>query len=182
MRSTTSSNRAAKLLLWWLLWNDHPVLIHVVDCIGHPLVPAAREMFVEYQQELGVDLCFQDFEQELSRLPGKYAPPRGALILFEIDGYLAACGAMRDIDEGNVELKRIYVRPEARGTGLGKLMTETLVDRAKLIGYGAVRCDTLRRLGPANALYQALGFVEIQPYNFNPEIDVVYLEMKLASP
>ena len=137
-------------------------------------------MFIEYQTELGIDLCFQGFEEELETLPGRYSTPGGALYVYESEGKPVAIGGLRDIGEGCCELKRMYVRPEARGKGLGKDLTLRLMDRAALLGYQRIRLDTLKRLGPALKMYESLGFNRIQPYNFNPELDIVYLELGIS--
>lgn len=147
--------------------------VHAGDGAG---IAEARDLFVEYQKELGIDLCFQGFEEELASLPGKYAAPTGALTLADMDGKVAACGAVRDLGGGVCELKRIYVRPEFRGLGIGLEMSEWLIDYAASAGYEICRLDTLRRLEKAVRMYEKLGFKEIPPYNFNPEPDIVYLE------
>ncbi len=150
-----------------------------VESAEDVLLDSVRQMFEDYARELGVDLCFQGFQQELEELPGKYAPPRGCLLLLRVDGEIAGCGAFRDLGENVVELKRIYVVPSYRGKGLGKVITQELIRRSEIAGYRIVRLDTLRRLAPALALYESLGFVEIEAYNFNPEPDIVYLERSL---
>lgn len=136
-------------------------------------------MFEEYAEELGIDLCFQGFTEELASLPGKYGPPRGGLVVVFDEEAPIACGALRELDADTVELKRIYVRPSHRGTGLGRTITLDLMAKSRDLGYTIVRLDTLRRLSPAVHLYESLQFVEIQPYNFNPEPDIVYLERPL---
>ena len=151
----------------------------IVDSVDSPLVPAARELFEEYAAELGIDLCFQGFSEELSSLPSKYGPPKGALIVVVCDEEPIACGALRELDKETGELKRIYVRPSHRGTGLGRQITVDLLDRARSLGFSKVRLDTLRTLTVAQSLYQSLGFEEIQPYNFNPEPDIIYMERPL---
>ncbi len=134
-------------------------------------------MFVEYaKRELGVDLCFQGFETELAELPAKYGPPRGVLLVVLDDGAPIACGALHPLEESICELKRIYIRPTHRGRGLGRTITLDLMDRSRALGYTIVRLDTLARLKPANQLYRSLGFTETEPYNFNPEDDIVYLK------
>ncbi len=150
-----------------------------VDSVSHPLTPAARALFQEYADELGVDLCFQCFDDELTTLPGKYGPPAGRLVVVLDEGAPVACGALRPLDDATCELKRIYVKPAYRGRGLGREITARLMDDARDIGYSIVRLDTLRRLLPALKMYEALGFAEIPPYNFNPEPDIVYLERGL---
>jgi putative acetyltransferase len=138
-----------------------------------------RELISEYQQFLGVDLCFQKFDAELKSPLGKYAPPRGIVLLGYWNGEICACGAMQDLGENVCELKRIYVRPAFRRKGIARTISEYLISRAKEIGYEKARLDTLRRLEGAVPLYQALGFTEIAPYNFNPEADIVYMERSL---
>ncbi len=140
-------------------------------------VMAARELFQEYRRELGIDLCFQGFEEEIATLPGKYAPPWGLLILACEGEEAVACGALRPLEESVSEIKRIYVRPEARRRGLARSISELLIVGARDIGYERVRLDTLRRLTGAVELYEHLGFVQIEPYNFNPEPDIVYMEL-----
>jgi GNAT superfamily N-acetyltransferase len=138
-----------------------------------------RELFNEYQAELGIDLCFQGFQEELAKLPGKYGPPGGALLLVYEDEDPVACGAIRDLGDGYVEVKRLYVRPSYRGSGLGRRITDLLLDRARAFGYRVVRLDTLRRLAKAVTMYESMGFQEIAPYNENPEADIVYFERPL---
>lgn len=146
---------------------------------GDPRLPHVREMFEEYQAELGIDLCFQGFQEELAALPGKYGPPRGALMLvYDIDTP-AACGALRDLGNDIAELKRLYVRPAYRGSGLGRRVTVALMDRARELEYRLLRLDTLRRLEPAVSLYKSLGFAETAPFNDPGGNDVVYFELPL---
>ena len=151
----------------------------IVKSSDHPLVPTARELFQEYAEELGVDLCFQGFSDELADLPGKYGPPRGLLFVVLDDKTPIACGALRELDDKTCELKRIYVRPTHRAAGLGRRITVDLMERAREFGYTVVRLDTLRRLTPALRLYESLSFQETAPYNFNPEPDIVYYERAL---
>ena len=126
-----------------------------------------------------MDICFLGFHVELAKLPGKYGPPGGALLVVYSGDQPVACGAIRDLGDGFAELKRLYVRSAFRGTGQGREITVSLMDRARAFGYLVLRLDTLRRLEPALALYKALGFTETAPYNENPEDDIVYLELKL---
>jgi putative acetyltransferase len=144
-----------------------------------PEIGETRELFLEYQRELGIDLCFQGFEGELASLPGKYGPPSGQLVLVKELGRAVACGALRDLGDGVCEIKRIYVRPEARRRGLAREISEWLMGCARSAGYVRVRLDTLRRLTGALELYRRLGFEEIEAYNFNPEPDIVYMERGL---
>ncbi|MBM3362336.1 MAG: GNAT family N-acetyltransferase [Betaproteobacteria bacterium] len=144
---------------------------------------ATREIFQEYADGLGVDLCFQDFQTELAELPGEYAPPRGALCLAYIHGRLAACCALRRLDTVDypnaAELKRLYVRKPFRRFGLGRQLAERMLDAARAAGYHCVLLDTLDDMEAARQLYAELGFREIAPYYHNPLPGSHYLKVDL---
>jgi putative acetyltransferase len=142
-------------------------------------IEAARALFREYAERLGVDLCFQGFERELAELPGQYAPPRGRLLLASDGGPPIGCVALREIGDGACEMKRLYVRPEGRGTGLGRRLAEAVIAEARAIGYAVMRLDTLPQMREAVALYRSLDFYDIKPYRFNPVEGTVYLEKRL---
>jgi putative acetyltransferase len=143
----------------------------------------ARAIFREYAEGLGVDLCFQDFEQELATLPGDYAAPRGALFLARVDGALAGCCALRPLDNADypnaAEMKRLYVRKAFRGFGLGRQLAEAVLDAARRGGYDCVLLDTLDDMEAARALYGGLGFQDIPPYYHNPIAGAHYLKADL---
>ena len=138
-----------------------------------------RMLFREYQQGLGIDLCFQDFETELATLPGKYAPPGGRLLL-AWDGLEAVgCVALRPIADDACEMKRLYVRPTVRGQQLGRRLAERVCDEARAAGYRRICLDTLPTMTAAVALYTALGFAPIAPYVFNPIEGAIFLGREL---
>jgi ribosomal protein S18 acetylase RimI-like enzyme len=143
-------------------------------------ISLARELFEEYQARLGIDLCFQGFDKELAELPGKYVPPGGRLFLAVEGDHVAGCVALREIEPGVCEMKRLYVRPESRGTGLGRTMAETIIQAAREIGYRRMRLDTLPgKMDRAIAIYHALGFKEIKPYYSNPVAGALFMELEL---
>jgi putative acetyltransferase len=148
------------------------------------LLDATRGILREYAAQLGVDLCFQNFEAELAGLPGEYAAPSGALLLAFVDGALAGCGgfrALQDVDYANAcEMKRLYVRPAFRRFGLGRLLAQALMDRATEAGFSAMLLDTLDDMEAARGLYTVLGFHEIPPYYFNPIPGAHYLKAELG--
>lgn len=138
-----------------------------------------RSLFREYVGYLGIDLCFQSFEEELAALPGKYSPPTGELLIGLMENSIAGCVALRKLEEGICEMKRLYVRPVARGTGLGRQLASAIIAAAKDRGYTLMRLDTLTRLKEAMKLYESLGFQKVAPYYYNPLPDVVYWELEL---
>ena len=125
-------------------------------------------------------LCFQSFEAELAGLPGNYAPPGGALLLAMDGPRPAGCAALRKFGDGIGELKRLFVRPEYRGRGVGRALAMRVLEEAIAAGYACIRLDTLARLKEAGQLYQSLGFKQIKPYCPNPLEDVVYWELALT--
>jgi ribosomal protein S18 acetylase RimI-like enzyme len=142
-----------------------------------------REIFQEYADQLGIDLCFQQFDRELAQLPGDYAPPRGTLLLAEVEGVVAGCCALRPLDTSDypnaAEMKRLYVRKAFRGFGLGRQLAEATLDAAREAGYASVLLDTLDDMEAARALYEELGFEPIEPYYHNPIPGAHYLKADL---
>lgn len=163
---------------------DSPPVIDIVVAHAEPELTAVRVLFGEYAQQLGVDLQFQGFEQELAALPGEYGEPRGTLLLALVDGAVAGCCALRpieDVDYTNAaEMKRLYVRKAFRGFGLGRRLAEAVLEAGTRMGYASVLLDTLDDMESARALYEDLGFEEIPPYYHNPLPGAHYLKADLT--
>lgn len=147
---------------------------HAADVIG-----VSRQLLEEYAASIGIDLCFQNFARELAELPGSYAPPEGRLLLANQQGAFAGCVALRKLEDGICEMKRLYVRPHFRGQGFGKLLATAVITEARKIGYHTMRLDTLATMRLAISLYEDLGFRRIPPYYRNPVPCVVFLELNL---
>jgi GNAT superfamily N-acetyltransferase len=152
----------------------------VAEALDADSVEACRSLFVEYQHSLGVSLCFQGFDDELKTLPGNYSRPRGRLLLARIVGEPAGCVALRPLSESDAEMKRLYIRPQYRGMGMGRVLAECVIDEARSLGYRTVKLDTLPGMGEAQHLYRELGFVEAAPYNDNPVAGVRFMSLALV--
>jgi ribosomal protein S18 acetylase RimI-like enzyme len=143
-------------------------------------VEHARQLFLEYAQSLNFSLCFQNFEQELNSLPGSYNPPSGRLLLAHASQVVAGCVALRKLEDGICEMKRLYVRPAYRGRRIGMMLVDRIVADARAIGYRRMRLDTVASsMQPAIALYRRLGFRDIPPYCANPLPEALYMELAL---
>jgi GNAT superfamily N-acetyltransferase len=153
--------------------------LNIVDGHGSEHVPIVRALFEEYAASLGVDLGFQDFDRELEELPGEYAPPGGRLLLALDGDDPAGCVGLRPFEPGVCEMKRLYVRPAHRGTGLGRRLAELIVHAGRDAGYERMRLDTLPTMLSARALYGSLGFAEIEAYRPNPIHGTTYFELAL---
>jgi ribosomal protein S18 acetylase RimI-like enzyme len=142
-------------------------------------IEEVRRLFREYEKFLNVDLCFQGFEEELAGLPGGYTPPDGDLLIGLDRERIVGCVAVRKIDDGVCEMKRLFVRQEARGNGLGKKLAHKIIISARKLGYSLIRLDTLEKLTEAINIYNTLGFRKIEPYYKNPLPGVVYYSLVL---
>jgi GNAT superfamily N-acetyltransferase len=143
-------------------------------------IATARELFLEYARSLGFSLCFQNFDKELADLPGDYAPPAGRLLLAEYEGQIAGCVGLHKLEAGICEMKRLYLRPQFRGKGLGRALADRIIAEARAIGYQRMRLDTVEAvMKEAVAMYHRIGFREIAPYCDNPIAGALYLELRL---
>lgn len=143
-----------------------------LDCI--------RELFKEYEKSLGFNLDFQNFEKELAKLPGEYAAPDGCLLLAFYGKSIAGCAGLRKLGQGICEMKRMYVRPNFRGKGIGRAMSVRIIEIARAIGYKHMRLDTIDTMRTAISLYKSLGFKKIKPYRYNPVNGASYMELLLV--
>ncbi len=142
-------------------------------------LPDIRAMLEEYAAWVAVDLSFQGFARELAELPGNYAPPDGALLVARLDGHAAGMVALRRLDGARAEMKRLYVRPSARGASLGTLLVNRIVGVARALGYRAIALDTLPVMQRAQHLYAQLGFRDIAPYYDSPIEGTRFMELSL---
>jgi putative acetyltransferase len=154
-------------------------VLTIVDALTVDGELIVRSLFKEYADSLGIDLCFQDFQEELATLPGSYAPPDGRLLLAFHNDQPAGCVALRPLEPGICEMKRLYVRPTFRSLGVGKLLAEQVISEARTVGYRRMRLDSLPSMTAALGLYRRLGFREIPPYRADPIEGAVFLELEL---
>ena len=157
------------------------VTIEVIAATTPEQIAEAKALCLEYAESLGFSLCFQGFDQEMADFPGKYAHNAGgALLLGLVDGRVAGAVALRDLGDGACEMKRLFVRPVARGTGLGGRLAEAIIAEGGRLGYRVMRLDTLPSMAAAVALYCRLGFVPIPPYTYNPVPGAMFFERALV--
>ena len=181
----------------WNQMEDHPLITRlsdwreiadifakgssgIIEARSPADIEAARGLFEDYARSLDFDLDFQDFAAELETLPGGYAPPGGCILLAREAGRSVGCVALRKLDSEACEMKRLYVRPEARGRGIGRKLAGAVILRAKEIGYRRMRLDTVKSMKAANGLYASLGFTRIAPYRHNPLAGAEYYELELS--
>ncbi len=158
----------------------HPKdMVEITDAYDPASIEAARTLFEEYQQTLGIDLSFQDFATELETLQGEYVPPHGRLLLARGDGAVVGCVAMRPLTSETCEMKRLYVRPQSRAGGVGRQLAEQVIAEARAIGYRHMYLDTLPEMGGAQRLYESLGFKDIPAYRHNPIKGTLFLDFDL---
>ncbi|NLY77458.1 MAG: GNAT family N-acetyltransferase [Tissierellia bacterium] len=146
---------------------------------GQDMIEEIKELFLEYAQSLKIDLSFQNFEEEFKSLPGKYGPPDGLLVLALVDGKAAGCVAFHKMSDKICEMKRLYVRKQYRGLGIGRRLINIVVEQALRMNYEYIRLDTLPTMTIAQSLYISFGFYDIDPYVYNPIEGARYMELKL---
>jgi carbonic anhydrase len=158
-------------------------VLRITQASSKSEIDQARELFKEYEAGLGISLCFQNFDDELANLPGDYAPPQGRLLLAREFDQTMGCVALRSLGPTTCEMKRLFVRPEYRDRGLGRVLVEAIIEEARKIGYTCLRLDTIvDRMDRAVALYKSIGFVEIPPYRNNPVDSATFMELDLLTP
>ena len=151
--------------------------LKLVEVAGGKDLERVRRLFVEYARSLPFHLSWQNFDEELATLPGRYAPPSGRMLLAKHSDAFVGCVALRQISDGICEMKRLFVQPASRGKGIGKALAQAIIEEARRIGYKRMRLDTV--FEPAKNLYGSLGFREIPPYQYVPIEGVVFMELEL---
>ena len=155
-------------------------MIELIQVESEEHLDCIRELFKEYEKSLGFDLDFQNFEKESAKLPGEYAAPDGCLLLTFYGKNIAGCAGLRKLEQGICEMKRMYVRPNFRGKGIGRVMSVRIIEIARGIGYERMRLDTIDTMRTAISLYKSLGFEKIKPYCYNPVNGASYMELLLV--
>lgn len=156
-------------------------MLEIVRVLDGEDLSHIRELFLAYAEWIGIDLSFQNFNEELANLPGDYAPPAGCLLLAFYDDKPAGCVAARKLDGDICEMKRLYVLPEFQGLSIGKSLAREIIAEAKGLRYAKMRLDTMPKMASAQSLYHSLDFKEIAPYRFNPEPGAVFMELDLVA-
>lgn len=153
--------------------------VKIIPVESEKLLNHVQELFKEYAASLGFDLCFQNFDKELTELPGEYSPPDGRLLLALYDNEIVGCVALRRLSKNICEMKRMYVRPKFRGKGIGRYLSQTIIEKAREMGYKSMRLDTIPSMKEAIVLYKSLDFKKIKPYRHNPIKSAMFMELLL---
>jgi ribosomal protein S18 acetylase RimI-like enzyme len=154
-------------------------MIQIINAQEQDLYQKVRELFMQYADSLDFDLEFQGFNQELATLPGHYAPPDGCILLAEESGRFLGCVALRPLEDKICEMKRLYVKPDYRGRGIGRILACSIIDRAREIGYAKMRLDTISTMQEARTLYYSLEFKNIKAYRYSPLDEPSFMELEL---
>ena len=155
-------------------------MLEILKAESNENLECIRNLFSEYADTLDFDLDFQNFDEELSTLPGDYVRPRGCLLLAIYKGQTAGCVGLRKLSEGVCEMKRLYVKERFRRMGIGRALAEAVIEEARKIGYNYMRLDTVPSMDVARALYASVGFKQTSPYRYNPIEDAVFMELRLV--
>jgi GNAT superfamily N-acetyltransferase len=155
------------------------IMLSIIQARDSEGLRCVRTLFEEYAASLNFDLCFQGFDEELANLPGNYAPPEGRLFLASYSVEAAGCVALQKFEEGICEMKRLYVTPRFRGSGIGRTLAETIISEARKIGYKRMCLDTVLSMREAQLLYQSMGFKDVEPYRYNPICGTRFMELVL---
>ena len=157
-------------------------MIEIIQAAAPDQIEEVQRLFREYEKWLELDICFQGFEVELANLPGKYSEPEGRLLTVSVDGIIAGCIALRKLEDNICEMKRLYLRGEFRGSGLGNKLIEKVIEEARVIGYQKMRLDTLPgKMAKAVKLYESHGFRQIPAYYHNPYSETLFMELDLSA-
>ena len=143
-------------------------------------IASAGELFHEYIESLSIDIEHQGWQEELANLPGPYKGPGGVILIASVNGSDVGCVALRRLEDGVCEMKRLYVRPDARGRGIGRLMVERIIQAGQAFGYETMKLDTSEDMGEARALYESFGFTECEKYNDDPLECTMFFERSLS--
>ena len=154
-------------------------MIQIISAQTEDHYQKARKLFRQYADSLDFDLEFQGFSEELATLPGNYAPPEGCILLAEDSGHFVGCVALRPLEDNICEMKRLFVRSDYRGRGIGRTLACSVIDKAREIGYEKMRLDTVATMKEARTLYYSLEFRNIKAYRYNPIDDSSYMELEL---
>lgn len=154
-------------------------MVYILSVVSSEHLKLVRELFEEYSASRPGDPALVDFPEEIANLPGRYAPPEGAMLLAFDGDQLCGCVALRQLDPQTCEMKRLYVRPVCRRSGIGKVLAEAIIAEARQIGYWRMRLDTIPGMDRAQALYRRLGFQEIPAYRYNPNPGTLFFELTL---
>jgi len=154
-------------------------MIQIINAQEQDHYQKVRELFMQYADSLDFDLEFQGFSQELATLPGQYAPPDGCILLAEESGRFVGCAALRPLEGKICEMKRLYVKPDYRGRGIGRMLACSIIDRAREIGYAKMRLDTIATMQEARTLYYSLEFQNIKAYRYSPLDEPSFMELEL---
>ena len=154
-------------------------MVKILTPDSDELVSKTKALFEEYASSLGFDLSFQNFEEEMATFPQQYSPPKGGLCIAQCRNEIVGCVGIRDLSTDKCEMKRMYVKPKHRGKGLGRALANSIINKARNLGYTKMRLDTIPSMKAACSLYESLGFKEIESYSFNPIEGAKFMELEL---